>query len=71
MWKWTQKHQQTFEQLKAILTSASMLTHFDETKLTKLETNASDDIISGALLQFTNQNKWHPMAFFLKTINLA
>jgi hypothetical protein len=51
MWKWTQKHQQAFEQLKATLTSAPVLTHFDKARLTKLETDASDGVISEALSQ--------------------
>jgi hypothetical protein len=71
MWEWTQEHQQAFEQLKTILTSAPMLTHFNETKLTKLETDASDGVVSEALLQLINQNEWHPIAFFSKIINPA
>jgi hypothetical protein len=57
MWEWTQEHQQAFEQLKATFTLAPVLTHFDEARLTKLETDASDDIVSGVLSQFINQNK--------------
>jgi hypothetical protein len=48
-----------------------VLVHFDETKATKLETNASDGMISEALSQLTNQKEWHPVAFFSKTINPA
>jgi hypothetical protein len=70
-WKWTQKQQHTFEHLKQILTSAPVLVHFDETKPTKPETNALDDIVSEALFQITNENEWHPIAFFSKIINLA
>jgi hypothetical protein len=51
MWEWTQEHQQAFEQLKATLTSAPVLTHFDEAKLIKLETDASDGVVSEALSQ--------------------
>jgi hypothetical protein len=48
-----------------------VLVHFDETKPTKLETNASDGVVSEALSQITNEDEWHPIAFFSKTINLA
>jgi hypothetical protein len=48
-----------------------VLVHFDETKAIKLETNASDDMVSGALSQLTDQKKWHPIAFFSKTMNPA
>jgi hypothetical protein len=48
-----------------------VLVHFDETKPTKLETNASDDIVSKALSQMTNEDEWHPIAFFSKIMNSA
>jgi hypothetical protein len=48
-WKWTQKQQRAFNYLKQALTSALMLVHFDETRAIKLETNASDGVISEAL----------------------
>jgi hypothetical protein len=48
-----------------------VLIHFDETKPTKLETDASNGVISEALSQITNENEWHPIAFFSKTMNLA
>jgi hypothetical protein len=70
-WEWTQEQQHAFEHLKQTLTSAPVLVHFDETKPTKLETDASNDIVSEALSQMTNEDEWHPVAFFSKTINLA
>jgi hypothetical protein len=48
-WKWTQEHQQAFTKLKEALTSTPVLIHFDETKPTKLETDASNGVISEAL----------------------
>jgi hypothetical protein len=48
-----------------------VLVHFDETKPTKLETDASNDVVSKALSQMTNENEWHPIAFFSKTMNPA
>jgi hypothetical protein len=48
-WEWTQEQQHAFEHLKQTLTSAPVLVHFDETKPTKLETDASDGIVSEAL----------------------
>jgi hypothetical protein len=70
-WEWTQEQQHAFEHLKQILTFAPVLVHLDETKPTKLETDASNDVISEALSQITNENEWHPIAFFSKTINSA
>jgi hypothetical protein len=70
-WEWTQEQQHAFEHLKQTLTSASVLVHFDEAKPTKLETDASNDVISEALFQIINENEWHPVAFFSKIMNLA
>jgi hypothetical protein len=70
-WEWTQEQQHTFEHLKQTLTFAPVLVHFDETKPTKLETDASNDVVLEALSQITNENEWHPIAFFSKTINPA
>ena len=36
-----------------------------------LEIDASDRVIAGILLQLYLDNKWYPIAFFLKTINSA
>jgi hypothetical protein len=70
-WEWTQEQQHAFEHLKQILTFAPVLVHFDETKPTKLETNISNGVVSEALSQMINEDEWHPVAFFSKTINSA
>jgi hypothetical protein len=48
-WEWTQEQQRAFDHLKQALTFALVLVYFDETKATKLETDASDGVVSGAL----------------------
>jgi hypothetical protein len=48
-----------------------VLVHFNEIKSTKLETDASDGVVSEALSQITTQDEWHPVAFFSKTMNPA
>jgi hypothetical protein len=48
-----------------------VLVYFDETKPTKLKTDASDGVVSKALSQMTNKDEWHPIAFFSKTMNSA
>jgi hypothetical protein len=52
-WEWIQEHQQAFTKLKEALISTPVLVYFDETKATKLETDASDGVISEALSQIT------------------
>jgi hypothetical protein len=36
-----------------------------------LETDASDRVVAGILLQLHSDSKWYPIAFFLKIIDLA
>jgi len=36
-----------------------------------LETDASDGVIAGILLQLYPDGKWYPITFFLKIIDLA
>jgi hypothetical protein len=60
-----------FEALKIALTSAPVLVYFQEERSIKLETDASNGVISGALFQLDNQGNWHPVAFYLKTISSA
>jgi hypothetical protein len=57
--------------LKTAFTSAPVLVHFQEKRPIKLETDASDGVISGALFQLDNQGDWHPVAFYSKTMNPA
>jgi hypothetical protein len=57
--------------LKTALTSAPVFVYFQEKKPTKLETDASDGVISAALSQLNDQGNWHPVAFYSKMINSA
>ena len=55
--------QQAFDELKTAFTTGPILTHFDETRQTKLETDASDFALGAVLSQFCEDEKWHPVAF--------
>jgi len=48
-WNWTNDCQAAFDELKRAFTTGPILTHFDETRPTKLETDASD-FAPGAIL---------------------
>ena len=39
------------------------MTHFDETRPTKLETDASDFALGAVLSQLCEDERWHPVAF--------
>ena len=62
-WNWTPACNAAFEYLKKRFTTSSILTHFDETCLTKLETHASDFPLGAILSQFSDDDRWHPVAF--------
>jgi len=55
--------QDAFDTLKDMFTTDPILTHFDDTCPTKLETNSSDFALRAVLFQLWEDEKWHPVAF--------
>ena len=51
--KWTEKERESFEQVKQMLTSDTVMAYFDRTKQTKLTTDASPWVLSAILSQKT------------------
>ena len=51
------------DELKRAFTTGPILTHFDETRSTKLETDASDIALGAVLSQLCVDEPWHPIAF--------
>jgi hypothetical protein len=66
--EWTSKRQEAFEELKKRLTNAPILAHYDPTLPTRIETNASDGVLSAVLSQQGPDLRWHPIAYFSKTM---
>jgi len=62
-WNWTNACQAVFDELKRAFTTGPILTHFDETGPTKLETDASDFALGAVLSQLCEDERWHPVAF--------
>ena len=62
-WNWTPACNADFEHLKERFTTGSLLTHFDETRLTKMETDASDFALGAIQSQLSDDDRWHPVAF--------
>ena len=62
-WTWTPSCQDAFDKLKEMFTTGPILTHFDDTRPTKLETDASDFALGAVLSQLCEDEKWHPVAF--------
>jgi len=46
-----------------MFTMGPILTHFDDTYLAKLETDASDFVVGAIVSQLCEDEKWHPVAF--------
>jgi transposase InsO family protein len=60
---------EAFEELKARLTSAPILGHYDPERETMLELDASDGVTAGIFSQLDPKDgQWHPVAFFSKTM---
>ena len=50
---WSQQHEQSFQQIKKLLTSAKVMAYFDQSKGTELTTDASPTGLSAILVQNT------------------
>jgi len=70
-WEWTDKCQDTFDNLKERFTSAPVLVMPDVTKKMKIETDASDYTTGTVLSQLEEDGIWHPVAFYSKSMNDA
>ena len=62
---------EAFRELKNQLVSSLILYHYNLDLKLMLETDASNRVIAGILLQLYLDSKWYPIAFFLKTIDPA
>jgi len=60
-----------FDKLKEMFTTGSILTHFDDTRPTKLETDASDFALGAVLSQLCEDQRWHPLAFHSRKFSPA
>ena len=62
---------EAFKELKDWLTSSLILYYYNPDLKSILETDASNRVVVGVLLQLYLDGKWYPMAFFLKIMALA
>ena len=70
-WTWTPSCQEAFDKLKKMFTTGPILTHFDDTRPTNLETDASDFALGAVLSQLCQDDKWHPVAFHSRKFSPA
>jgi hypothetical protein len=62
--EWSQDCQEAFDRLKESLTDAPVLRHYQSDLPTRVETDASDEVVAGVLSQKDSLDQWHPIAYF-------
>ena len=71
-WHWKGAKQSAFNRLKQSVTAAPVLISPDSTKPFCIEADSSDFVTGTILFQvFTEDNKWHPVAFLSKSLFLV
>jgi hypothetical protein len=71
-WTWGEGEQQAFNKLKSRITSSLILCFADDSKVFRIEADSSD-FTTGAVLsqQSADDLKWHPIAFYSKSLNVV
>jgi len=64
-------YMEAFGELKDWLISSLILRHYNPDLKLMLETDASDGVVVGILLQLHPDGEWYPIAFFLKIMDPA
>jgi len=68
---WKQQHDIAFDQLVHMLTSRPILQLFDEDRLIRIESDASNLGMGAVLLQHTPYGQWKPVEFWSKKFSAA
>ena len=67
-WVWGTPQQQAFEEIKSILTAATVLALYDPNKDTKVSADASSFGLEGVLLQNLEDQTWRPVMFISRAL---
>ena len=70
-WSWGSNEQAAFEALKQAVASAPALVHYDPEAETRVETDASGEVVAGVMHQKDKKGKWHPVAFYSHAMTSA
>jgi hypothetical protein len=71
LWKWTESEQSAFDELKQRICESLVLRHADPARKFILETDASDYAYRAVLSQKGDDRRFHPVAFYSKSMTLA
>ena len=63
-WKWDDKCQKTFQDLKDAFAKEPVLRHYDPDDEIQVEVDASDQMVGGVLSQKDENGVWKPVAYF-------
>lgn len=63
-WKWMEKEEQAFQQLKNVLVGRPVLALYNPEAITEVHTDASAVGLAGILLQVQQDSRLHPLAYF-------
>lgn len=66
-WSWTDSHQKAFDQLKSMLTSDCVMSHYNPSAETQLKVDASPFGLGAVLLQASG-DEVHPIAYASRTL---
>ena len=70
-WRWGEKQQKVFEELKRKFTTELVLVTSNLNKEMRVEADASDLAIGGVLLMKCEDERWRPVAYISKLLNEA
>src|SRR5882724_1660827 len=70
-WRWANKEQASFEELKCLITSTLILVQLNQNAPFRLETDASGYATGVVLSQLCDDGKWHPVGFTSKGLDSA
>ena len=62
-WIWLEIHQRSFDKVKELITSSSLLALFDYNKSHSVTADASCHSLGAALLQDQGDGEWNPLAY--------
>ena len=68
-WKWTEKQEKAFEELKKRFTQELVLVALDLDKKMRIEVDASDYVTGGMLSMKGEDGLWRLVAFLSKSLN--
>ena len=66
---WGEREQAAFEKMKELITTAPVLIFPDDHRTYRVEADSSDVATGATLSQQSDDGKWHPIAFYSKSLN--